>query len=655
MEITGFDALSLCRFLFWTLYYAAAVFLVILLPGQILARKYSVKFGVFEKVFVYASVGIVLWLVQGLLFGLLHARWLSYGYVLFFLSYFLINIKRYKNTFHIIRKAIHVDPLIAGVFGIGIFGQIIQSIPSGFVFTRGWFTFIADDSIWHLGLTGSMIRDFPPMQAGMVGEPLTSYHFFANFFIGEFVRVFHMPLLSTQFLYTYTLFPVMLGSVMYFLLRRIGLNKYGALLGVYLQYFASDLIYLTAYLATGKMVFTIHPLEDGTMLLENPPRAFAMVLTVIGLLFFMHWHRSKKTFWACMAIISLGLVIGAKVNNGLMVIMGAMGLAGISILKRKWSTLAVAVGIGGLTYIIYSLIYEKSGGPVFAPFEMARMFVVQPFLGLSFLELRREIYLAHNNVLRVLQMNLTMLALFLFSQFGIRNFGWFGIKRLFKMGGFGIGTIILFGLVGTMGLATLFIQPIGFADIFNSYLAASVFLTIASAVFFERYLHKKFFWSFLIIFIVLTCTLPRFVYRMSGVAMRMANANPSILRSEFDAAKFIRQNSKPEDVIAVINTRSVDYFSSYVSALSNRHTYLSGQHYLSTFLIDYSKQMENIRILEKGTDKDKITSIIQTEPINYIYYYNDAPIEGIYGEKQIKKVYQAGGITIYAIENRPSV
>jgi hypothetical protein len=338
-----------------------------------------------------------------------------------------------------------------------------------------------------------------------------------------------------------------------------------------------------------------------------------------------------------------------------MIIMGAMGLTAVSLIKRKWDTMTIAIGIGGLGYLVYSLIYKKSGGPVFAPFEMAKMFVVQPYLGFSFLELRREIYLAHNNIVRVLEMQLTMLALFLFSQFGIRNFGWFGIKRLFKIGGFGIASIILFGLVGTMTLATLFIQPIGFSDIFNSYLAASVFLTVGTAVFFERYLQKKSFWSFLIILVILLSTLPRFIYRMNDVVHRMANAQPAIWRNEFEAAKFIRQNTKPEDVIAVINTKSVDYMWSYVSALSNRHTYLSGQMILNTFLIDYSKRTENILTLEKGMDKEAIGVIARTEPINYVYYYGDAPIEGIYGEKQIKRVYQSGGITIYAIEDRKSI
>jgi hypothetical protein len=655
MEITGFDLSSICRLFFWTLYYGISVFLVILLPGQILARKYSTKFGFFEKVFVYSAIGVVLWLTQGLLFGLLHARWLSYGYVIFFVTYFLLHIGKYIHTSKVVRHTIHFDPLVFIVFGIGIVGQIIQSIPSGFIFPRGWYTFIADDSIWHLGLTGAMLRDFPPMQPGMVGEPLTSYHYFANFFIGEFVRVFHMPLLSTQFLYTYPLFSIMLGGIIYVLLRRIGLNKYGALLGVYLQYFASDLIYVTAYLVTGLTTFSIHPLEDGTMLLENPPRAFAMVLTVIGLLFFMYWYKSKKLFWALMAIISLGFVIGAKVNNGLMIIMGMIGLAGISFIKRKWDMLVFAVSVGGLAYYVYCLMFITSGGPVYAPFEMARMFVVQPFLGLSFLELRREIYLAHNNIMRVLQIHLTMLGIFLFSQFGIRNFGWFGIKRLNSLGGYGITSMVFFGLVGTMTLATLFIQPVGFSDIFNSYLAASVFLTITTAIFFEQYLQKKSYWSFFIIYIILLCTVPRFIYRMNGAAERMANAQPAILRSEFDATKYLRQNSKPKDVIAVINTKSVDYMWSYVSALSNRHTYLSGQKILNGYSIDFTERAKNLSTLDHGTDKDAINVIVQTEPINYIYYYGEVPIEGVYGEKQIKRVYQKEGITIYRIENRASI
>jgi hypothetical protein len=640
MDVYGLNNQTILLFCGWALWAFFSFSVALLLPGiaflgeSLKARSWA------QRIILSLGAGTVLWVFQALLFGYLNIRWATYAYLV------LAGIVGLK---HLKWSKPKIPFLLVILVFIGGAGQMLQNVASGFVFPQGWYSFIADDALYHLGVTGALVKDVPPLQPGMSGVFFSNYHYFGNLFIAEFLRVFRLPVFLGQFLFSYMFFSLMLGSLLYVLLRRIGISRVGSAIGVYLGYFASDVIYLTIYLVSRVWVFTVHPLEDGTMFLENPPRAFARILTLIGLLALVEWERTRRIPWAVFSVMALSFVVGAKVHEGLMVMMGAMGLMVFALVKKKWATLAVATFILAGSWIVRMFLFSSSGGPLYSPFEMARTFVVQPLVGLSGFELRRVIYMAHFNIVRALQMDLTMLAIFLLSQFGIRNLAWLAIPTALRWRPSGAIVFLTSGLIGTTVLATLFIQPLVASDIFNSYLAGSIALTVLTVIFLERYIANK---RALILFttLLLALTLPRWIYRgVTEVTFIKNHPSPLITNAELEASQFIRQTTEKDTLVWVLNTGHWDSHWAYVSAITGRYTYLSGQFILSNQHVDTKHREEAIHTLLTSVDPEEILNVLHNEGIELVYVYNANPLPSVYNEVPLRVVFENTEITIYEV------
>lgn len=638
--------------LLWSIYYIFAVYISLYIPGRVILDGRDNKIGIPQRNVLSLGIGIIAWILQGLLFGILGIRWATYFYLGIAFALYIKNYTVIKDFFLTFRFLPKIPAMLGIIIGIGVLGQCIQSIPSGFIFPNGWYTFIADDSLWHLGLTGALIRDIPPIQPGLSGVPLTNYHFLSNLFIGEFIRIFHLPLFAGQFLFPYFLFSLLLGIVTYGLLRSIGITKPVSMIGVYLQYFASDLIYLTTYLTSRVFEFRVHPLEDGTMFLENPPRALATLLVLFGLSFYVISEQKKSLFWKILSGITFGLVIGAKVHTGLMVLLGLGAVGIVSMIRRDWKSLIVPLVSLFVSLVLYVPVNGGAGYPLISPFEMARTFVVQPLIHLSWLELRRQVYAAHGNLLRVFQMEMMMLCIFMISQFGIRNIGWLGIPFVFKQTSHRIALFLTGGLVGIWIFATVFIQPLTVGDTFNLYLAGSLILSILTAVTLNRMLsNKKRIWTIIVFLFIISITAPRWIYRMLNFSISLKQPKPVISREELQAAEYIKKNSRGSEVILVLNAGHWDSVWSYISTLAGRYSYLSGQHILDNTHIDYSQRLHNVSIISKGIDAAQIKKILGQENIDYIYAYKKNNRISEPKNFGLSEIYGNNSITIYKNEN----
>lgn len=636
----------------WGLYYFFVVYISLYIPGRVILGRRGDDIGIPQRNVFSLGVGLVTWIIQGLLLGILGIRWATYIYLGIIFLCFIKKHNVLKDFIQSVRCLRNIPVMLYVVFGVGLIGQCIQSIPSGLVFPSGWYTFIADDSLWHLGLTGALIRDIPPIQPGLSGVPLTNYHFLSNLFIAEFIRVFHLPLFAGQFLFPYILFSSLLGLTTYVLLRNMGLGKRISIIGVYLQYFSSDLIYITTFITSRVFEFRVHPLEDGTMFLENPPRAFATLLVLFGLNFYVISENKKTLFWKVLTGITFGLVIGAKVHTGLMVLLGLGTVGVVSLVLRDWKSVIIPLISLFVSLGLYLPVNGGAGYPLIAPFEMARTFVVQPLIHLSWLELRRQVYAAYGNYLRIFQMEMTMLCIFMLSQFGIRNIGWFGIPLVFKQTKRSIALFLTGGLVGIWVFATIFIQPLTVGDTFNLYLAGSLILSILTAITLNRFLsNKKRILKIIVVFIIISLTAPRWIYRISNFYTSLNHPKPVISREELEATDYLKTNSRKGEVILIFNSGYWDSVWSYVSSLTDRYSYLSGQHILDNTHIDYSKRLHNVSVISKGTDTVQIKKILKQENIDYIYTYknNDKITEP--RNFGLSEFFRNNSITIYKNEN----
>jgi hypothetical protein len=281
------------------------------------------------------------------------------------------------------------------------------------------------------------------------------------------------------------------------------------------------------------------------------------------------------------------------------------------------------------------------------------MFAAQPRLSISFLELRRQIYEAHNNGIRVLEMNLIMLVLFYIAQFGFRTIGWFGWKKAKRSFGSGVSVFLFGALIGTTVFATLYIQPITYADIFNSYLATSVILTILTALIVEGALRKHSRVFRIVIIVVLgLLTLPRIVYRVDLFIRQIPDSKPSIPITDIQATDFVRHTIKSGGVIYVFNAGQTDAYASYISAFTGFDTFLSGQNYLSRHAVDYAVSQRQAATIATGSDPEKVSAILKQYTIHLLFAYKPfTPSAGL-AALPLRTVFENDRVILFAYENK---
>ncbi|MFZ5845625.1 MAG: hypothetical protein ACOY0S_04110 [Patescibacteria group bacterium] len=647
MEFDAFSVNSWLRLLMTSFWFGLAVWLAFYLPAATLLSKVFSKTEPLVKFITFLSLGLVFWAFQGVVFGYLGVRWASYVYLIIFAT---LYFRQKRRPFLKIKP----DFWLIIIFVLGIFGQVNRFAPTGLIFPAGIYilTGASDDAFWHAALTGQLVRNFPPAEPGLSGVLVTNYHYWSNLVSAELVRVFHLPLMAVQFIYMPLLLSFLLGGLAYTLARELNFSRIGVYLTVYLQYFASDVIYLTSFITSGKFEFRVHPLEDGTMFWENPPRAFSIVISLLGIILLKRWLKSKDFGLGLALVLVMGSVIGFKVHTGIVVLGALGGLVLYTFLKRELAPLLIFFGSLLVAALVYFPVNRGAGLPIFVPFELTRMFAVQEKLHLSYLELRRRIFTENFNPLRALQMDLTMLVIFTLSQFGIRNLGWLAFVKSIRVLGSVLTIFLYSGVLAGFVLGTIFIQPVAGADMFNAYLASSIFLWVLACILLNFWLaSKRHGPTIILISLILLMTLPRWFYKTYFPPSAWQKAKPSVTRAELAALTYLRTQTNPEALVLVANTGQWDSMYPYVSIFAERNMYLSGQTILERHGINFVERKGVAQQIFSASDSKLVISLLKRYSINYLYFYGDPPLPRGLSGSGLVRVFQNEGNTIYQIPN----
>lgn len=633
-----------------------AVFLAFYVPGIVVVRKAFASEGIFERTMASLVVGIVFWTYQALVFGYLNIRVLSYLYLIIFFVIWFRQQKLHSRFLEIKKKFKNckINWIILTIFTVGIFGQTQQFFIAGQILSDGIriFSQASDDAYLHLALIAQIVRRIPPIEPGLAGTFVHNYHYLSNIVIGELIRVFHLPLLITQFQYMYIFTSFLLGGIVFSLARILKFSFSGTLLFVYFQYFSSDIIYLLTLVTNHYFEFGVHPLEAGTMFLENPPRAFAAVVALGGTMFLVKWLQTKRFTTGIIASMLFGSLIGFKVHTGIPVVGGLAVLGLYFVIIRQWRMLFMPILTTIISFFIYFSVNANSGLIFLAPFEMTRMFAVQKNLYLSSFELARRIYADHNNFLQELRMDITMLVVFLVAQFGLINFGFIPLRSTVKH--LGIPTSLFFYscIAIALILGTFFYQPVAGADIFNFYLTASLFLSLFSAFTLSNWFDKRRSTIKIICIIALiACSIPRWIYFTYHQSQwYFIPGKPVVWKKELESMKFVSKNTGVHDIILVANSGQWDSMFPYVSAFTQRDMYLSGQTMLGRHGISFQDRTAIVDRILTSEDVYEVNTLLKSNKIDILYFYgNPVLFKGLAGVK-LKKIFQNESNTIYAIK-----
>lgn len=611
--------------LLYFILFIISVFIAFFIPGDVLLKK--IPLSLFQRAVLGTVVGMVLWAWQGFIFGYLGLRWLSFAYLaLFFAIWLLILLKKHSAvSFRL--KFPKLDWLLLIVIIFGVIIQLSSVWFNGIYSKKGLYFCCGNlyDSILHIALTDQVVKRFPPIEPGMSGTEVTNYHYWGNLAVADLIRVFKLPLISTQYQYSTVFLSLFLGLTAMAFGQILNLGRNFIRWLAFFLYFGGDTIYLIVSFIRREINFQMSSLEDGAKFLVNPPRAFSIIIFFTGVSLLFLWLKKKNFKAGLLASLIIGTLAGFKIYTGIFALSG-LGFLGLKFLaKRDLKSISILILAFIISIIVYLPTNKNAGGLYFTGFYIFENFIVQPWMMLDRLELARLIYLEHNSWIRVIQYEAIYIFLFFLAIFGTKLIGLFQTKRSLSLLTKELNIFFLGGIIISAALGFFFQQKSGGANTFNFLVSIFIIGSVYSALacsYWQGKIKLKFL-KLLFILVIVALTIPRVINELYLNINKIKNEKGyTILNPELDALGYLKTKTEPNSLILVdYNYFTLDKESPYVSFLSKRPMFLSGLgDELSAHGIDFSdRKAESDIILNFDSSGSLLANTLLKNKIDYLY------------------------------------
>lgn len=636
-----------------------AVFFAFFVPGDVVLA--NLKISRFQRFTMATIIGMVMWAWQGFTFGYLHVRFFSYLYLISFFGIWLYSKRTYLRPVKKIKFTFRISSIDWLVVLVVIFGLLVQLAPVwgfGLKFDKGIFLCCGnrEDFLLHLSFVSAIVKNIPPIHPGMNDVLIHNYHYWSNLVVAEIVRVFHLPLLNTQFQYMtfFTSFFLGLTTVCFALVINISRNFVRWL--IFFIYFGGDAIILfLLLLGKGWKEFTlVSSLEDGSTFLVNPPRAFSLVIALVGLSLFFIWRRDKKNWAGILSVFIFASTIGFKVYTGFFALMGFSVVILYLLYKKQTKDLIVL----GLVYPISAIIYfsanAKAGGLFWVPLHIAKDFIVQPAFGLSRWELARQIFLEHKNYVRILQYELMYTVIFFITLCGTKILAFFqsffSLLRLGKE----LTIFLLAGMFGSLFIGLFFFQHTGGSNTFNFIVSFWFFLSIptALAIVYWQSKIKSNKWKVFFISIIIFLTLPRIVLNTYLNINEYSKLGYLFIKNDqLEAFSFVQKHTNIDSLFIVDPANGLDARTPYVGVFIDRPMFVSGEEQLKNHGISTKKRTKIRDFVFRSSNPNAVAGALLANKINYIFLFENNNLIATESSYFTKQVFRNSDMKILKVDD----
>lgn len=576
---------------FYFIVFFLASFFCFILPGLLLLKSKSKELTFWEYVALSTVCGFVVFTLVGYI--LLHLKMINLLLpIIFIVDLYSLKLLKHLKISPPTQKQLLYLILI---FGFGILGQLLIISPSGFLDNGNlvFFSSHGHDGSWHIALMEEIKKGFPLQNPIFAGEKLVNYHFFSDISPALFNLYFKIPPLDLYFRFFPFLFSLLLGSLSFYLGKRIGGNLTSGIWASFFTYFSGSFGYIATFIKDrrigGESFFWASQIQSSS---GNPPLIQSLVI-LLALLLLLKIFYEKQKFHLPLFLISallLGSLIEFKSYAGIVALSG-LATVGIWQLLRDRKIKIFGLFIFG-SLISFLLFFPNSKGVgsflIFEPWWFVRTLIVaKDRLDLVDWELKRQTYLSEQNYLRVLQIELTAFFIFLFGNLGTKFLGFWHFFRLLKVSNNYFNLTLITICLISLTLPLLFLQK-GVAP--NTIQFLQYFLLIFgifAGVVMAQLL--KFFRSYWIKVIFLIISIALTIPTQIGLIKSFYSRPPlaQIEKEELIALKFLSENSTLDSVIITppfnkdlkVNLPILPIWAwsdtSYVSSFSGRRTFLS--------------------------------------------------------------------------------
>lgn len=617
-------------------------FISFYLPGSLVVSFFKVR-SKLTSILLSCVFGVVMWSMQGYLFGYLNIRWCTYLYLgLIFLLSILYNRYFLINIYNIFSKVLSKNKITTALIFLGIITQLLPVAGSGLRIESGiiFFGNNAYDGLTHLGFIQSLIDHFPPVEPGSYSLPLRNYHYLSDLVIAEFSRIWKVPISLLLFQFMPIFISFFTGVAGYLTVRVFGGSKKMGNWMVFLLYFSGDAAYIFMLILHETFGFYISAIDNGTAQFLNMPNAMAKMIFITALIPLQYYISSNKKTWGIFSVFFLASLVGFKIYFGIFSILGfslvilkrlisqlvkseeSNGVIRIinAVKKESFSLLLILLFVG-IVFMIYIPANGSAGGLFYAPLEWPKSFLGARSIDWRDWWLRMQVYEAHKNYRNIFIWDTIAIIIALVSIHGTRLLGFFPNLKLLKFLGwekvlFFIPGLFLFHFLGFYTL-----QEAGGLNVFNFFVVGTVVLSLFSSFTLGQLSESKKLFAkvFLIIFVILT--IPRVVHEISYNIDNYKTHNDSYIISneELLAMNYIDTHVSKNAIVQSNPSNEKDYNVGYLSTFSKRLTYLSGIVFLETRNRKIADKKIALKQMFDTNSSQEFARLAKDKKIQYIY------------------------------------
>lgn len=534
------------------------------------------------------------------------------------------------------------------IIGLIILGSSLWSITmikSGWLYTFGLGFWGANghDGIWHIALANSLSKlsfDNPVFS----GQLLQNYHLGFDIFLALFHKFTFVPISILYFQVLPPITAILIGLLVYIFVNLWTGSKKSALLSTIFVYFGGSAGWL---LSKGESTFWA---QQSISTLINPPYSFSLVLILIGLIALL----KKKIV---LSILFFGILIQIKAYAAVLVLAGLF-IAAIYewILNRKTTVLKVFLGSFLINFVLFNQT-KIDGFSIFSwqPFWfLETMMSYSDRLGWDRFYSAMTTYKMGNIWFKEIGAYLVALLIFIVGNFWTRLVF---LKDIFKkIDAFKILFLIIISL-GTL-IPLFFVQngtpwntiQFIYYSIFFSGILAGISLSEMKV---DSQYHN---W---LIFVVIMFTIPTTVISLKDIYIP-SRPPAKISVEEYQALNFLR--GEPDGIVlnypfdkykaqeAENNPPRPLYLyesTSYISAYTNKQSYLEDEVNLNIMGYDWQKRKEELIDWYKLSDPNLANQFLIDNNIKYIYWLK--PQRHILGETDLSllQIFENKEVIIY--------
>lgn len=595
-----------------------------------------------RRLVVAFSLSIPFWSLQGYVLGYAHLRFVSFIFVLASLFIFLKHCEAIMHSLQLgvevmaKNKALFLFIAISlGIQLLGIVGSGMSK-PDG---SRVYHRLQSSDGLMHVAFAQSMIRDFPPMQPGADGLPITNYHYWSNLYVAEISRVFQLPVDLVFFQIIPPILGILLVLHTLLLCQALHLNKTTAGWMLFFHFLAGNALLFFSKLFKNSWDFTLPAIDHGMIQFYNAPQTFAKVLLVFILWWWLaYMAKSKKSLLETGILASVAAsLFGYKIYFGLyayafFAIWLAISLGVLIKQKgtglREWMATLIPIVVSVLIALaIYLPPNKQAGGLFLAPIAWPKILLGQQNLNWNEWWLRMQVYEEAKSWKGMSAIYLSASLICLIGIAGTRLMGLLSLHKVFVSRATRMWWLT--NLIASMAFFFVgmnFLQISGGANTFNFFIPSLiVWGWFSGIVMGEIIATKKLNVYIPIACVVILLSVPRPLHEVWLWYQSYTKSVDSFVLRKPEHEALIALKNLPDGLFISSPIDTHDYFETpYRSFFSNKFSYLSGLGILKSHNQSVAEREKFASQLFKATSSQEFSQLLAFKNISYVFLSPEA-------------------------------